>query len=199
MNKLASDPKGERFAWMLEESKRLSALINVPETLIIDIYKCPTDWEFILKIDALLEAAVRKVIKVAMPATTKIATETVERFVDALPMRGRTSLLMLLEGTGCDKSEIELIDCVRRLRNAFAHDIAQVDSSLIEVVKRHGDKLRLLKGLSYTKEYEVEKLIQMFENDGSFLRFTIVTGTLTFLILAYHGVIKEQDETSTSE
>lgn len=83
-----------------------------------------------------------------------------------------------------------MIESVRSLRNGFAHDIVQVKSSLIEVIKRRKDKSALLKGLSYIEKYEEAKLIKMYEDDGGFLRFGIVHGTLTFLIIAYHAVVK---------
>jgi hypothetical protein len=185
--------KPDRFAWMLEESKKLSTLIKVPDQIILEIFRCASDWEFILKIDALLEAAVRKVLKVALTPNDKIDTETVEDFVDTLPMRGRTSLLALLKGTGCDETDIQLIDCVRRLRNGFAHDITQVSAKLIEIIKQRGDRLELLKALSYVEKFDADTLTKMFEEDSSFLRFTILTGTLTFLIVAYHNVIKEKE------
>lgn len=51
-------------------------------------------------------------------------------------MRGRTSLLKLLEATGCGEEESSLIDCVRILRNGFAHDITQMTLPLIEVIKQ---------------------------------------------------------------
>jgi hypothetical protein len=183
---------------MLEESKHLASLIDVPSKTIIDIYKSSTDWEFILKIDALLEAAARRVVKVALTANDKMNPEDMEEFVDTLSMRGRTSLLKLLEASGCGEEEILLIDCVRVLRNGFAHDITQMNLPLIDLIKKRGDKSNLIKGLSYTRNYEEAKLIKMFEDDGSFLRFTILTGTLTFLILAYHAVIKERKPTAAT-
>ena len=178
---------------MMQESKHLASLIDVPQRTIIDIYKASTDWEFILKIDALLEAAARKVVKVALTANDKMNPEDMEEFVDTLSMRGRTSLLKLLEASGCGEEEILLIDSVRILRNGFAHDITQMNLPLIEVIKKRADKSTLIKGLSWTKNYEEAKLVEMFEKDGSFLRFTILSGTLTFLILAYHAVIKEPE------
>lgn len=51
-----------------------------------------------------------------------------------------------------------------------------------------------MKGLSYIQTYKEDELIKMFEKDGSFLRFCILSGTLTFMILAYHAVIKEPEE-----
>ncbi len=119
----------------MQESKHLASLINVPPKTIYEIFKSSSDWEFILKIDALLEAAARKVVKVAFAANDKMDPDDMEEFVDTLPMRGRTSLIKLLEATGCGKEESLLIDCVRVPRNGFAHDITQMTLPLIEVIK----------------------------------------------------------------
>jgi len=178
----------------MEESKHLASLINVPPKTIYDIFKSSSDWEFILKIDALLEAAARKVVKVAFAANDKMDLGDMEEFVDTLPMRGRTSLLKLLDATGCGKEESHLIECVRILRNGFAHDITLMTLPLIEVIKARKDKSNLVKGLSYIQNYEEDELIKMYEKDGSFLRFGILSGTLTFMILAYHAVVKDREE-----
>jgi hypothetical protein len=81
-----------------------------------------------------------------------------DEFVDALPMRGRTSVLKLLQASGCDAPERNLIDCVRVLRNGFARDITQMEMSLIDVIKSRKDKSTLLKGLCWIHKYEEEKL-----------------------------------------
>jgi hypothetical protein len=193
MTKVSEGEKTEeksRFKWMLEESTKLSNLIAIPEDTITKIYTCPSDWEFILKIDALLEATVKKVIKTNLTCSERMNKGKVETFVDSLPMRGRTSLLELLKATGCHADEISLIDCVRRLRNGFAHDILQIDSNLIDVIRRRNDKSLLIKGLSYIETYNEEELVKMYEKDNTFLRYCIVHGTLTFLILAYHAGTK---------
>jgi hypothetical protein len=187
---LNKNKEPSRFEWMVEESKKLTALIDVPNDTIIEIYQAGTDWEFILKIDALLEAAAKKVVKTNLTGSGLMDKGKLEGFVDALPMRGRTSLLELLKIAGCGSDEIALIDCVRRLRNGFAHDIVQVKSSLVEVIKRRNDRSTLIKGLSYIEEYDEASLIKDFEADGKMLRFLIIHGTLTFLILAYHAAIK---------
>ena len=83
---------------------------------------------------------------------------------------------------------------MRILRNGFAHDIAQMTLPLIEVIKKRKYNSNLIKGLSYIQNYEEDELTKMFENDGSFLRFAILSGTLTFMILAYHAVIKDREE-----
>ncbi|WP_089175464.1 hypothetical protein [Bosea sp. AS-1] len=181
----------EKFAWMVAESKKLTAAIAIPDSTIPDIYTAPSDWEFILKIDALLEAAVRMVVKANLVGTKRMDQAKIEAFIDTLAMRGRTSLLSLLDAAGCDKTEMALIDAVRLLRNGFAHDIVQVQKSLIEVIKARKDKTQLLKSLCYIQEYDEAKLIKMYEEDGQFLRFSIIHGALVFLVVAYHGALKE--------
>lgn len=157
----------------------------------MEIFKAPSDWEFILKIDALLEAAVKKVVKTNLRGSKLMDKEKLELFVDALPIRGRTSLLELLKATGCPDSEIALIESVRSLRNGFAHDIVQIKSTLIEVIKRRKDKSSLIRGLCYIKNYDEADLIEAYEKDAGFLRFGIMHGTLVFLILSYHAAVKK--------
>ena len=117
----------------MEESKHLASLIGVSPKQIYEIFKAGTDWEFIIKMDALLEAASKKVVKTVL-APAYLATTGIDEFVDALPIRGRTSVLKLLDASGCGPEEMALIDCVRTLRNGFAHDITQMDLPLIEVI-----------------------------------------------------------------
>jgi hypothetical protein len=179
-----------RFTRMLSESKKLTALINVPDETIAEIYRAESDWEFILKVDALLEAAVKKMVKTGLSGAGGINPETVEAFIDTLPLRGRTSLLSLLKGTGCAREEIDLIDCVRRVRNGFAHDILQIRLRLVEVIKKRSDKSQLIHGLSYIGNYDEAELIKAYEDDGGLLRYSIFHGTLIFLISAYRNAIK---------
>ena len=178
---------------MMKEAKQLASLIGVEPKHIWGIFKASTDWEFIIKIDALLEAAAKRVVNTAL-ATDKMATEDMEEFIDGLPMRGRTSIVKLLEASGCGPEERSLIDCVRILRNGFAHDITQMGLPLIEVIKKRNDKSTLIKGLCWIQNYDEAELIKDFEKDGSRFRFSILTGVLTFMIVAYHSVIKEPEE-----
>ena len=50
----------------MEESKHLASLIGVSPKQIYEIFKAGTDWEFIIKMDALLEAASKKVVKTVL-------------------------------------------------------------------------------------------------------------------------------------
>jgi hypothetical protein len=182
---------------MMRESKHLAELIGVSPKQIYEIFKAGTDWEFIIKMDALLEAASKKVVK-AILANEYLNQEDINEFVDALPIRGRTSVLKLLAASGCDTPECNLIDSVRVLRNGFAHDITQMEMSLIDVIKSRKDKSTLLKGLCWIHEYEEDKLIKMYEDDGGLFRFGIVSGALTFMIAAYHSVLKVPEENQTA-
>ena len=133
---------------MMREAKQLASLIGVSPKQIWAIFKASTDWEFIIKIDALLEAAAKKVVSAAL-ATDKLTPEDMEDFIDGLPIRGRTSILKILEASGAGEEERRLIDCVRIVRNGFAHDITQMELPLIEVIKKRNDKSVLIKGLCW--------------------------------------------------
>jgi len=187
-----ADHVENRFELLFEESKKFSAVVNLPEELILKIFRAETDWEFIIKIDALLEAAAKHVIKAHLNLAESEDDDDAhayDGFVDALPMNGRTSLLALLMINGCPSDMTNMIESVRRLRNGFAHDIRLTDSRLIDIIKGRPDKSHLIRTLCQIDKYDEAQLIKDFENDPGFLRFSIVDATLRFLIMVYNVVV----------
>jgi hypothetical protein len=164
--------------------------MGLDKQVILQIYQSKSDWEFILKIDSLLEAAVKEVVKNNIVGSKLVAKEQLEDFLEALPLLGRTSLLTLLRATGCNDEDILLIESVRRLRNGFAHNIKLMSTNLIDVIKNRKDKFSLMQGLSSIADYTEADLIKMYEDDGGFLRYGIIDGVLRFLIVAYHVAVK---------
>jgi hypothetical protein len=128
-------------------------------------------------------------VKVSL-ASSSAKADDLDAFVDTLPMRGRASLLFLLKAAGFSKDDLDVVESVRRLRNGFAHDITQVNSPLIEIIKARDDKSFLIKSLSFTENMKEADLIAWFESDGSMLRYLMLHGVMKFLILAYHAVTK---------
>jgi hypothetical protein len=177
---------------------------GLSKDFIYAVYKTGNDWEFILKVDALLEVAAKlilrsgllikieqtrefenKSVEVALP-TEVIHNKMLEDFVDCLPMDGRTSLLKLLEAAGLPDYDLGFIRATRQVRNAFAHDIRNVDSRLIDIIKSRKEKSHLLKHLSAIEKFDEASLIADYERDPSFLRYCIFDSTLRFLLYAYH-------------
>ncbi len=178
-----------RSELLFEESKKFSNEMGLPEDLILKIYKAETDWEFIIKIDAMLEAAVKSVVKKRLNRGSYDDEEkdSFDGFVDAMAMNGRVSLLSFLKVDGCPEEITRTIEAVRRLRNGFAHDIRLVDSTLIQIIKARPDKSHLIQSLSQMEQYREKELIGMYESDGGFLRFLILDATLRFLVIAYNS------------
>jgi hypothetical protein len=120
------------------------------------------------------------------------SNDRLKQFVELLPVRGRTSLLELLRAAGCPSEEAGFIDCVTQIRNAYAHEIRFVDMPLIELIKQHQDKSKLLKNLSAIEKYNEANLISMCEQNGDMLRFGVLDCTLRFLFYAYHITVEEK-------
>jgi hypothetical protein len=115
-----------------------------------------------------------------------IQNSTLGDFVDALPMNGRTSLLVLLDAAGIPSEELGFIEHIRKLRNAYAHDIRNVDTALIDLISKRNDKSQLIKHLSSIKKYNEADLMQSFVKDPRFFRYLIIGATLRVLFYAYH-------------
>jgi hypothetical protein len=183
----------ERFNILLEESENFCEGIGLHKDLIREILRTDSDWAFILKIDALLESAAKQILRTGLRIkllNRVIQNETLDGFVDALPMNGRTGLLKLLDAACLPPEEIGFVETIRKVRNTYAHDIRFADVSLIELVKQRNDKSQLIKYLSALETYVEADLIAQYEKDPGFLRFCVIDSTMRFLFYAYHLAVK---------
>jgi hypothetical protein len=178
---------------VIEEAAKFCAAVGLHENLIREIYVAGNDWTFILKIDALLEIATKEIIKSGLKLKILnrfVGAEALRDFVDGLPMNGKTSLLHLLKASGCPDEDSGFVEAVRRVRNAYAHNIKLADLALIELIKQRPDKSHIIKNISNIKTYDEADLIVSYEKDGRFLRFCILDATMRILLYAYHITLK---------
>src|SRR5450631_1797701 len=153
-----------RFELLLEASKKFTQAMGLHDELMLEIFRAKSDWEFIIKIDAMLEAAAKAVVKKRLNSVpTELGEDlSFDGFVDAMPMNGRTSLLAFLKADGCPEEISGFIEAVRRLRNGFAHDIRLTDAELIKLIKARPDKSLPNKSLGYIEKYDEARLIESF-------------------------------------
>ncbi|MER8552744.1 hypothetical protein NKH37_11280 [Mesorhizobium sp. M1217] len=189
-----------RFDYLLNEANKFCSFVGLSDRLIIDIFKAPSDWEFILKVDALLEAAAKHAVKASMRLKIGPDFIPVDDFVDTLPINGRTSLVSLLRVSGMGDEFCDAIQSVRMLRNAFAHDIRQIDESLVSVLLKRNDALSLLRKLMPIEKYDNDEVLEHIKKDGSYFRFCILDFVLRILLLVYHVTLvpKQPADESTA-
>jgi hypothetical protein len=185
----------DRFGVLLEEAQNFCVAVGLHKDLIHEIIKADTDWTFILKIDALLETASKEIIRHALRLKVLnrvIQNDVLGDFVDSLPINGRTSIIKLLDAAGCPQEDLSFIEAVRRVRNAYAHNIKFVDFTLIDLIKQRPDKSDILRKISAIKTFVEADLITSYENDRGFLRFCIIDATMRILFFAYHIAVKRK-------
>jgi uncharacterized protein YutE (UPF0331/DUF86 family) len=186
--------KNEGIQFLLREAAECCAALRLKHDLIVSIYQSDSDWAFILKIDALIETSVKEVIKRSLKLKINdafIGDAELEKFISNLPMNGRTSLLKLLRATNCDRDICDFIEAARNVRNAFAHNINNVETSLLTVIQNRQEWRDLLKRLSPIENYDEAEWVKMIQTEAGILRYSILHYTLVFLTLAYHVVLKE--------
>jgi len=189
--------ESDRFEFLLRESRKFCKAVGLHEDLILQIFTADSDWSFIIKIDAVLETASKEIVRRSLKLTTggkEIKSDKLDEFVDALATSGRVSLLSLLEAAGCPSDNRYFIEAVRRLRNAYAHNIKNMDVPLFDLIMRRPDKSHLLKNLSpiSPENYQESSVIQLYAGaeGNKVLRFGIIDETMRFLIIAYHVALK---------
>jgi hypothetical protein len=178
---------------LFEEAAKFCAAVGLHKNLMHEIYDAENDWTFILKIDALLETATKELIKSGLKLKILnrfVGAEALGDFVDGLPMNGKTSLLHLLKASGCPDEDSGFVEAIRRVRNAYAHNIKLADLALIDLIKQRPDKSHVIKNISNIKTYDEADLIASYEKDGTFLRFCILDATMRILFYAYHLALK---------
>jgi hypothetical protein len=190
-------PLSDRFRLLYEESQKFCEGVGLPKDLIITILKTDSDWAFVLKVDALMESAAKHILRHGLRIKLLNKTfqnDTLEEFVDSLPMNGRTSLLKLLEAAGLPDEELGFLEVMRLVRNAFAHNIEYAGLRLIDLIKVRQDKSRLIKYLSAIRTYDEAGLIADYEKKPIFLRFCIIDSVMRVLFYAYHLAVKEKPQ-----
>jgi hypothetical protein len=182
----------EQLSNLLNGSKKFCRAVGLQEDLITQIIDSDTDWALILKVDALLETAAKEILRKHLNITLAggIADNgAMEEFIDGLPMQGKTSVLKLLRVAGCTKADLNFIEAVRKVRNAFAHDIRNLNISLIELIKKKKQDINLLGHLSLLKA-ATDKMIATREKEPNLLKLEIILSTLRFLNFAYDAAVK---------
>lgn len=177
---------------LLEGSKKFCRAVGLQEDLVSQIIDAENDWALTLKVDALIETAAKEVLRRNFHFTLgdrTVNNEVMEEFIEGLGMQGKTSVRTLLKAAGFEKADLSFIEAVRKVRNAYAHDIRNINRSLLELLKRRNDRLALIKHLALLNAAADQDLIAEREKQPKLLRLEITLSTLRFLNNAYHVAI----------
>jgi hypothetical protein len=99
-------------------------------------------------------------------------------------------VLKLIALSGCSKEHQKFLDCVRRVRNAYAHDIRAIESTLIDMIEARNDKSELIRAFTPVEDtgYDEEAVIRMEKTEHKgLLRYGIQHQTMAILYLMHHA------------
>jgi hypothetical protein len=128
----------------LDRIELLEKEVGVAAGTFRQLFVSTDDWTMVLKLHALLEAALARVI------VHELGRPALEDFVDRLQMGQRrgNGRLALAVGLGLlDREDVQLLEGLGQLRNAYAHDPCNASKSLPA----------LLDGLDANRRAEVER------------------------------------------
>lgn len=194
-----SDP-GKRFDYLVLQGNKFCRAVGLQDNTALRIFNEDSDWAFLIKIDALIETACRETVKGLLRLEidgVAGTNDSLKRFAESLNVRGRPSLIDLLEAAGCPDDNISFISSIRQLRNEYSHNIRNVEKKLETLINNHDQRKSLLKNLTQLTldGYKESDLTKAMQADPVFMRFAILDGTLSFLALAYHVALKDDSLT----
>jgi hypothetical protein len=137
-------PEKNLFIRLLEEAEKFCSHFGVGTQTIIETLEEKTDWAFIIKVDALHETACRDLVSRVLALKDGTQPEELSSFISDMSFQGRSSVLKVVEASGCPKDLMRFLEGVRQIRNAFAHDIRSVSMSLLEVIEQRKNRTQLL-------------------------------------------------------
>lgn len=173
----------KQFEMLVEAADKYGEAIGIGRKFFVDLYQERSDWAFIIQIDALNETASRETLSrlLDLNGFDPPKDDDIGSFVDALSYQGRTSIIRLLKLAGVPHDLTDFVECIRIIRNSFAHDIRSVSRTTFEIVSARRDKSRLLRRLSFIEQYEEDGFVALVKDDPSFLRFVILNQSMLFL------------------
>jgi hypothetical protein len=179
------------FKFLEGEARKCSKLLGFPKDLILPILRSNSDWEFILKVNALVDIAAKYILRHSLGIAHLDGTSqsgALIEFIDSLPVNGNSSILQLLEGAGVAQAQLNLVDSARKVRNAYAHHIKDSDRPLIELIQARPDASHLVRSLSGV--IDSRDVLAQYKRDPYYLRFDIFRQTTIFLLFAHNLTAK---------
>lgn len=160
--------------------------IGMGEDLVIDLYLEKSDWAFVVQLDATIETISRAVLGGALTFYSADASVSpsgsLSDFTKKLGYSGRTSVLSLLEAMAFPKDQVNFANCVRHLRNRFAHNIQNREFGIYEMWERGGGKAKDLYLLAYaSEEFDFATLKTSFQENGHLFRMTMLQAAMVFM------------------
>ncbi|WP_026606826.1 hypothetical protein [Methylocapsa acidiphila] len=175
----------ERLTLLLDEAERFCRQFDVAEDIILETYTETSDWAFFIKVDALHETACRDLMARALnrPQSRGAGEESISAFLDDIDFHGRGSVLRLIELTQRPAQYVRFLKSVRRVREAFAHDLRSINTNLAELIAPLADRAQLLLALSGMADeaYDETRYMRLIRNDPGLLRFGILRQSMALL------------------
>lgn len=177
--------ENDRLTVLLGQADAFCERFEIGEDIIVETYTETSDWAFFIKIDALHETACRDLMSrlLTMRQGDVALDGQMSAFIDDIEFEGRGSVLRLIELTRRPADYVRFLKCLRRMRNAFAHDMRSVNMMLAELIEPLADKAQVLKALSgeADQDYDEAKCLSLIRNDPGFLQFVILRQSMTYL------------------
>jgi hypothetical protein len=180
----------ERFNYLRERGARICQALGLKSNLVDHLESEPSDWAYIIKVDALLEMASRALVANTLRiviAGSPTGGPRMDKFVAKLPTTGRSSLRDLLEIAGCPPDRMRFLDAIRQIRNAYAHDITCYDETMLSMILKEKNAEQLLGAISSVEPtgYDFRKHLSIAAKSPGIIRFGIMHGLLQYLGMSY--------------
>jgi hypothetical protein len=182
------EERRKRTEFLFAESEKFCEKIGLPKDFIIKVYQSD-DWAFCVQSASLIESVLNELLhrglKFELGKGKFFDKADFSSFVERLPMLGRIGRKELARICGAATDDLNFIEALFLLRNAYSHDIRNANTSLFDMVTDHPEKQKLLRGFNILANDEsAEKFAAAIAQDHGILKFAILDWMQRFIALA---------------
>jgi hypothetical protein len=186
---IASDDEvKKRTEFLFGECRKFCDKLGLPADYIVDIYKAD-DWRFCVLSASILESVLNEILHRGLKFEARkgqfVEDIDFSSFVERLPMLGRAGRHALAKICGASKEDLDFLECLFLVRNAFVHDVRNANKSLFEMVMNHPEKPKLLRGFNVlANDPESKHFLKIIEQHQGMLKFAVFDQMQKFIALA---------------
>ncbi len=166
----------------IEQAHELATSFGLHDKFFDSLSRESNDWTFILKVDSLLETASKSLLeeKISIDGNNE---EFIKLFKH-LKVEGSFSILELLKLTDFPNEGLNFIRKVRELRNLYAHNICDVERSLLDMIASTKQPANFTKVL-LSEESSIDELQEKFRESEIKPNYHIMVKTFAVLSMVY--------------
>jgi hypothetical protein len=183
-----TDEANKRLEFLFSEAEKACERHGLDRQFLTGIYQSD-DWKFCILAASFIEAVLNEILSRGLKFQIKegenLDNVDFAKFVERLPMLGRSGRWTLAKICQCPEDSLDFIESLFLIRNAYAHKISNTTKSLLDICKGHPESNKIFRGFNVlANDTDNSEFLKGIQAEPRLLNFAILDNLQRFLALA---------------